>query len=244
MIDAHTHLGPCRVFDLDSSEDDLLRKEKENGIDSMIIQPYPGAPDPVRIHNSIAKLSKDYPGKIFGLVSLNPHMDKQKWMDEVERLIKDEHFVGIKIHTIGHAVNPLGNDATMIFETAKRLGAPVMVHTGPGIPFALPSLVIPRAMQYPDVPIILAHAGWGIYVGESAIGGSICKNIFVEPSHVGIVEKSALINGLGPERILLGSDVTENIQNELSQFRSLVKSDGDLEKIFEGNARKVFHLGS
>ena len=45
----------------------------------------------------------------------------------------------------GYAVNPNGQDAQTIFEIARELVVPVVVHTGTGIPFGLPSAVLPRA---------------------------------------------------------------------------------------------------
>lgn len=242
IIDAHTHIGQCQVFDLDESENDLFAQQKEHGVSATIIQPFPGAPDAAQVHKKISKLSKERPGQVYGIVSLNPHMNHDMWKSEVERMVKDEGFVGIKIHTIGHAVNPLGNDATMVFETAKKLGVPVMVHTGPGIPFALPSMVIPRAEQFPDVPIVLAHAGWGVFVGEALVSAMKHKNIYVEPSHVGIFEKSALTSNLGADRILFGTDVPSNIPGELGHFKSLIKNEADRDKVLGGNAKRIFKL--
>ncbi|MFQ5998221.1 MAG: amidohydrolase family protein, partial [Candidatus Bathyarchaeia archaeon] len=139
IIDSHSHLGSCRVFDLDTSEQELLSTMANNGITTNIVQPYPGAPNVKEVHNRIGKLAKENPGKIFGLASLNPHMNEDEYNEEVERVVKDLGFVAVKIHTIGHAVNPLGRSADKVFKAAKKLGIPVMVHTGPGVPFSLPS---------------------------------------------------------------------------------------------------------
>lgn len=242
IVDVHTHIGKCRVFDLDQSVKGLIEKEDENNVSAFIVQPFPGAPDATAVHNEIVKLSKEHPGKIYGIVSLNPHMDEEKWIHEVERLVKDEGFVGIKIHTIGHAMNPLAEDATKVFETARKLKVPVMVHTGPGIPFSLPALVMPRASAYSDVPIVLAHAGWGIFTPDALVSALQLKNLYVEPSHVSIFDKSALVGNLPADRIMMGSDVPINISVEIDQFKGLVKDEQDLSKILGGNAKRVFKL--
>ena len=44
VIDAHTHLGKCRVFDLDSAEDGLIDSMDEHSIDISLVQPYPRRP--------------------------------------------------------------------------------------------------------------------------------------------------------------------------------------------------------
>jgi len=242
IIDVHTHIGKCNVFDLFSSSAELLESQRANHVSRTIIQPFPGAPDPKKVHDEIANLSKELPGQVYGIVSLNPHIDHDTWISETERLVRDEGFVGIKIHTIGHAVNPLGNDALMVFETAKRLGVPVMIHTGPGIPFSLPSLVLPRARQFPDIPIVLAHAGWGILVGEAIVASSLEKNLFVEPSHVAVVDKLGLLANLGADRILLGSDLPSNLSNEINQIKSISDSDKSMKKMLGGNAKRIFKL--
>jgi len=242
IIDIHTHLGDCRVFDLHETVEELMTAEKKHGVSRWFVQPFPGAPDATKVHNEIARLMKEHPGKVYGLVSLNPHMEEEAWKSEVERLVRDEGFVGVKIHTIGHSMNPLGNDATKVFQTAKKLGVPVMVHTGPGVPFSLPAFVLPRAKEFPDVNIVLAHAGWGIYVGEALASALTMPNIYVEPSHVGIFEKGALTGNLAPERILFGSDIPYNVETELLHFRTLVKDTKSLDKILGDNARRLFKL--
>lgn len=241
-VDVHTHIGKCRVFDLDQSVRGLMEKEDENKVSKFITQPFPGAPDAGKVHDEIARLSKEHPGKVYGIVSLNPHMDEDKWKAEVERLVKDEGFVGIKIHTIGHAMNPLSEDANKVFEMAKKLKVPVMVHTGPGVPFAMPSMVLPRAKEYPDVPIILAHAGWGVFTPDALMTALQLKNIYVEPSHVSIFDKSALTGNLPSDRIMMGSDVPVNIAVEIGQFKGLYDNEGDLDKVLGENAVRVFNL--
>ena len=44
VVGAHTHLGPYRVFDLDSNEEEPLKSINTNGVDASLVQPYPGAP--------------------------------------------------------------------------------------------------------------------------------------------------------------------------------------------------------
>ncbi|MFQ5762655.1 MAG: amidohydrolase family protein [Candidatus Bathyarchaeia archaeon] len=243
IIDTHSHLGSCRVFDLDTTQEELLNTMKKHGIAASIVQPYPGAPEPRKVHDAIAKLAADNSGKIFGLVSLTPHQNEETYVAEVERLVKDHGFVGVKLHTIGHAVNPLGSSANKIFETANRLGVPVMIHTGPGIPFALPSLAIVRATQYPNLPIILAHAGWGIILGpEVHATVKTCKNIYLEPSWCSGWEKGMFISAVGADRMMFGSDLTINVGNEVNQFKTLDISDKDLEKCLYETPKRLFKL--
>ena len=208
------------------------------------MQPFPGAPNVKEVHDRIAKLSEEYPGKIFGLASLNPYMDDEEYKAELERLVKDHGFVGVKIHTAGHAVNPSGEAARKVFETAKRLNIPVMVHTGQGVQFCLPSLLMGPAQEYPDLPIILAHSAYGFTITAEVFPvTNICKNLYLETSWSSILEKSMFLQQIGPDRILYGSDFIHlNAAVELFQFKSLGLSDEDLEKCLFHNANRIFKL--
>lgn len=243
IVDIHLHLGHCNVFDLDTPEEALMGTIEKNKIDAGFVQPYPGCPDVKKTHNDIAKLMKKYPKKIFGVVSLNPHQDEKEYNAEVDRLIKDEGFVGIKLHTIGHAINPLAADAKKVFEAAKRHKVPVLIHTGAGIPFALPSHVIPMAQAYADLPIVVYHCGMGhVYSTEAYIVAKLCKNVYLEGSWISINEKIWLVGDLGSERMLLGTDLPENTGVEIFQYKSMNLSDKDLANVLGENAIKLFKL--
>ena len=167
VIDAHTHLGECRVFDVATSEHDLIENMDKYHIDVSLTQPYPGAPSATDTHDCIASLTKTHSRRFYGIASINPHQDSQVYFNELSRCVKDLGFVGVKLHTIGHAIHPAGVDATTVFESAQQLNIPVMMHTGPGIPFAAPSAVTSQLKKFPQVPVILAHAGHGIFSEEA-----------------------------------------------------------------------------
>ena len=243
IVDIHCHLGHCNVFDLDTPEETLMGAIEKNKVDAAFVLPYPGAPDVKKTHNDIVKLMKKYPKKIFGVVSLNPHQDEKEYNAEVDRLIKDEGFVAIKLHTIGHAINPLSQDAKKVFEAAKRHKVPVMIHTGAGIPFALPSLVIPVAQAYPDVAMVIYHCGMGhVYSTEAYIAAKLCKNVYLETSWISITEKTWFVGDLGSERIIMGADLPENQAVEIFQFKAMNLSDKDLANVLGENAIKLFKL--
>lgn len=244
IIDCHTHIGASKVFEVSISEKELLDGIDKNNITAAIVQPFPRAPNVREVHDRIAKLSEEHPGKIFGLANLDPYMDDEEYKAELERLVKDHGFVCVKIHTAGDAVNPSGKAAQKIFETAKRLNIPVMVHTGQGVQFCLPALVIGPAQQYPEVPIILAHSAYGFTITSEVFPvAKLCKNVYLETSWSSILEKNMFLQLIGPNRILYGSDFIHlNAAVELFQFRSLGLSDEDLEKCLFHNANKIFKL--
>lgn len=242
IIDTHAHLGPCRVFGLNVTEEDLLRTMDKNNVEAAIVQPFPGAPDAKAIHDDITTLAKRYPQRIFGLASLNPHMDKKEYVAEMRRCIEELGFVGIKLHTIGHALFPLSEDGETVFKTAEDLGVPVMVHTGPGTPLALPALTIPKAKEHLNLSIILAHAGFAIYTAEAYVAAKECFNIYLETSWCISDDIKWLVNTLGADRIMFGSDSLTNVPVELAKFKAIGLKEEDLAKCLSGTAEAVFNL--
>ena len=243
VVDAHAHLGPCTVFDICAPEDEVIRTMDETGIDVALLQPYPGAPDAIAVHNQIAELAKKYPGRIFGIASANPRfLGKDKYFAEVERCVKGLGFVGVKLHTIGHAINPVSEIGGWVFEAAHKLSVPIQVHTGTGIPFALASACIPRALQYPDLPIVIVHAGW-VLTSPGAYGtAKACPNVYLETSWSIGSEIEWWINDLGANRIMMGSDLPNNRAAELAKYRALNLTDEQLEQALGKTAIDVYKL--
>jgi len=242
VVDAHAHLGPCRVFGLNVTTEELITTMDQHRIDASVVQPSPGAPDAVAMHNQIADLAEKHPGRIYGLVSLNPHVGKEDYFKEAQRCVKELGFVGLKIHTIGHAVLPLSEDADTVFQAARELKVPVMVHSGPGIPFALPSLCIPKARQYPDVSIIIAHAGFTILTGEAWVAATECDNIYLETSWLFGDDVLWLIDSLGADRVMMGADLPKNVGPAMAVTETLGLSEEQKALYLGGTAARVFGL--
>lgn len=245
IIDAHVHLGRDRVFDEEQTEEEIISVMNANEIDVAIVQPMVDTPtiDVSReIHNRIAEMGKKNPQRIFGMISLNPHLKEKEFEEEVTRCVQKLGFVGIKLSPIAHACSPLSKDGIRVFENADKLKIPVMVHTGAGIPFALPSLVLPVAKKFPQVRIVLAHAGGNIASSEALIVAQECENVFLEPSWVAIHIIKKWIKIIGAERIMFGSDMLENTPVELSKYRNMGLSREDLEHCLFGTAKEFFNL--
>jgi uncharacterized protein len=242
VVDAHAHFGECCVFGLTSTEEALIRRMDESGIDATIVQPYPGAKEAAKTHDHIANLCEKYPGRFFGLASVNPHGDRTTYRREVERCVKQLKFVGVKLHTIGHGVNPLSEDGDLVFATGHELGVPVMVHTGPGIPFALPSLCIPAARKYPGLKIILAHAGFAVFSAEAQVAASVCGNLYLETSWCIGEDIGWMISTIGPDRVMLGADLPSNVPVEVAKYKALDLEPAVHNQVMGGTAISVFKL--
>lgn len=242
IVDAHAHLGKCRVFDLEVTPEDLLTAMEINGIDAAIVMPFPGAEDARRAHDAIAELAEQHKGRIFGMVNLNPHCDPDEYFTEASRCVKELGFVGLKLHTVGHAVNPLSRDAETVFLAARELEVPVMVHSGPGVPFALPALLLPRAKEFPDVKIIIAHAGFTFFTGEAYVVARECSNIYLETSWLFPDDIRWLVKSFGAERVMMGADLPRNLAAALTIAEAAGLSEKEKHLYLGETAIKVFKL--
>lgn len=242
IVDAHTHLGQCRVFGSAISEQELLAAMDANGIGTSLVMPYPGDDRPEATHDRIARLAQEHPGRIHGIVNTSPHRGPGEFRKEARRCVSDLGFVAVKLHTIGHAVNPLSADGELVFATAHELGVPVLVHTGPGVPFALPALCLPAARRYPKLKIVLSHAGHSMYFPEALVCAQEAANIYLETSWITVKQVQSAVTTLGAERVMLGSDGTVNVPVALAHYAHAGLSDDDLAQCLTATPRAVFNL--
>ena len=242
VIDAHSHLGEDRVFDLDSPEEGLLDGMERADIEVSVVQPYPAPDSATATHDRIAAMAKKNAGRIFGLASINPHQDSQAYFNELSRCVKELGFVGVKLHTIGHAMNPAGADGTTVFESASQLGIPVMVHTGAGIPFAAPTSVIPQLKAFPQVPVILGHAGHGLFSGEATAVAEAYPQVSLEPSWCTFYHIGAMVDAVGAGRVMLGTDLPPNTRIMIETIKAIGLSKEDEAMVMGGTAERVFQL--
>ncbi len=240
-IDSHLHLGDCRTFGYDWAEKTVFDALNAAGVDGAILQPFPGCTDVKDTHDRIFELQKNHPGKIFGVCSVNPHLPDEEYEAETTRCIRELGFKALKLHTIGHAVNPMSADGQKVVEMAKTLGVALNVHTGTGIPFSLPSLVLPFAKKFPH-PIILAHAGATLLTQEAIIIAQQSENIYLEMSWCAPNQIAMAVNAIGSERVMFGSDSLANLKNELEKFYTIGLSDKQMEDVLYKTAETAFSL--
>jgi predicted TIM-barrel fold metal-dependent hydrolase len=241
IIDAHSHLGWSNIFSLGVTESQLLETMTANEIDAGLVMPAAGS-DPKTTHDLISDLCGRYPGRFFGIASMTPLTGTEIYREEATRCIRELGFKAIKLHPLAHAVSPVFPVADIVFEMAQELGVPVMVHTGTGAPFALPSLLIRRARQFPSLTIVLAHAGFAIYSEEAIIAAEVCDNIFLEPTWCQAQDIRRMVRTLGPHRVMFGGDLPSNVPVELTKYRTLDLTDEERSWCLWRTARAVFDL--
>lgn len=241
VLDAHCHIGRSLVSGVEIGEEALLATMAAQGVDAAMVMPQPGQGLEVApIHDRIARFAAAQPGVIFGMVNLSPRLDEAAYRAEVERCIRGHGFRAIKLDPSVSALPINHPRCAIVFATARELGVPVIIHTGMGVPNALPALAIPPALAYPDVTIVLAHAGFAVFAEEAIVAAQVCPNIILEPSWCASYQVAAMVRQIGASRVMFGSDHPSNVASELAKLQAIGLDDDDLAQVLGLTARRVF----
>ncbi len=242
IIDTHQHFGTSMFSGVTTTEAELLAAMDANGIDLAFVMPQPTLEDVRPIHDQIAESAEKHPQRIRGMASISPWLSESEYFAEARRCVNQLGFVALKHHPLGHNIAPNAGPSDKVFQAADELGVPVIVHTGLGTPWSLPSLCIPPARKYPNVPVIAAHAGWGVYSAEAIVAAQVCDNIYLEPSWCPTYVARKMIDEFGAERVLWGSDHLSNMPVELAKYRAIGLTEAQLDEVMRGTAERIFPL--
>ncbi len=245
IIDVHAHLGEDYVFDDVQTEEQLMAAYDEAGVQKAIVQPFicrPYIEDTRAAHDRIAAMCAKYPGRIYGMASINPHFRHAEYEEEASRCVKELGFVGLKLTTIAHAVNPSSTDGMHVFAVAEALGVPVMIHTGLGAPLASPMNIWKAAEAFRGVKIVLAHTGGNEQYGQAQLLARHFENIYLEPSWMPSTTIGAMVNEFGADRVMFSSDIIGNLLPALQTFRAQIKDVNALDWALWKTASTVYKI--
>ncbi|MDR0720784.1 MAG: amidohydrolase [Treponema sp.] len=246
IIDAHAHLGVDLVFEEVRSEAEIMAVMDANNINVTILQGMYGHIYLDEIednHNRIARLARENPKRIFGMITMTPYLHDGDFYDEAKRCVKELGFVGMKLHPMAFGCSPENSRTEMMWKICEELGIPMMVHTGTGAPLSAPSQVVRRCKQFPYVPCVLAHSGMLIYADEAFLAAHECPNVYLETSWTAPHHIVHAIKTFGSKRILFAADEITNVATEIGKYNSLPISGEDREQCFWQTANTVFGLG-
>lgn len=243
IVDTHGHLGPSPTgVGTETSESDVIGAMETCGVSITLVMPQSLQVDERAAHDRVYAFTQAQPGRIFGMASISPLWDDEAYFAEARRCVRELGFRALKLHPGSYNTSPLLPRAEKCFRAAAELGVPLLIHTGAGAPPSLPSLVVPRAKQFPEVSIVLAHAGYAIYAEEALVAAELCPNIFLEPSWCQYYNARRMTLAIGSERMIMGSDHPANLPVELAKWRAAGLSDADLANALGKTARRLFGL--
>ena len=211
------------IFDLGKGR---LKAMDEAGIDKSVVLPL----DPLTITNFDEAISLDqltkifveaarrHPKRIIAFVGIDPR--RQNAAKFLVKAVNEYGVKGLKIHPC-FGFYPNDKYCYLLYEKAEELKIPVLCHTGPEIfplysKYARPVYLDDVANDFPDLKIIIAHAGSCWF--EEAI--SIANNklniyldvswwqprLFKNPIEEFYKPLRRLIDNVGSNKVLFGSD--------------------------------------
>jgi predicted TIM-barrel fold metal-dependent hydrolase len=188
------------------------------------------------------------------LVWVSPHGPA---VEEVQARLADG-AVGLKLHPV-HDAYPADTTALDPYlAVAADAGVPVTVHSSPGP--ADPDLIRRLAERFPTVAFVLYHTFLGPPEGRRRASAHARKlaNLHLETSWCSSTEVERLLDEVGPDRVLFGSDAatdgsahfvrhppniegSENYNGGLLRLAQRLPPDV-LGKLLEGNTRTLFGI--
>lgn len=177
--------------------------------------------------------------------------------DDVRRRLADG-AAGLKVHPAYDAYPADTPGLDPYLRVAADAGVPVTVHSGPGP--ADPDLIRRLAERFPTVRFVLYHTFLGPPEGRrrAARHARELSNLYLETSWCRSAEVERLIDEIGPDRVLFGSDaatdgpehfvrkppnieMTENYNGALLRLARRLAPEVT-RKLLEDNTRKLFGL--
>lgn len=241
-IDTHTHIGPSSISGINAGEKELLTGMEINNIDAALVFPHAFQDSAsFAVHDRIYAMAQENSSRIFGVCCINPRLGEETYKAEARRCVEEMKFRALKLDPVVHALPIDHKTARIVFETAMELNVAAIVHTG-GSSFANPLKAIPVAQDFPQLPIVLAHAGFLTYFDEMLLAARTCSNIYADSSWISHVQFRNLVFAMGAKRVMLGSDHLSNLPIELSKIDLLLTSEDDKRWVLSKTAQTVFHL--
>ncbi|MEE9611784.1 MAG: amidohydrolase family protein, partial [Desulfatiglandales bacterium] len=237
----HAHIGKSKVFGKGFvGAKTLVEMMDQNKIDKAVLIPTASPPKP-RYYEDVVDALKEFPDRFYGFFLANPK--EENVCDMLDMVVNKYGFLGVKLHPtfLGFAAD----DHDLVYpivEKAKELKICVMIHSDPSI-YATPWQVGLLAMDFPDVPVVMAHMGFiDIIYNDAAINmAKRAPNLYLETCGVSAESKvTAAVREIGASRVLYGSDMPfHNPAFDMARIEYADISEEEKKLIMGENAKRL-----
>lgn len=259
VIDFHTHIYPekiadkatqsvCDFYHIKAHERgtaaELIETGRQAGISRHVVLPVAIKPEHVEsINNFAAAEMKAHPSEIISFGAVHAGMERP--MDAIEQ-IEALGLRGVKIHADTQRFNI---DDERLFEVYDYMQGrlPVLFHCGDAhLDFSHPRRVKHLLRLFPGLTVIAAHfGGWQVYnTGFEVLRDEKCYlDISSSMMYMSDAQIVRFMYGLGPERLLFGSDFPLwSPKEELEHLMRLPLLEHEKEMIAFENAERLLGL--
>jgi len=198
----------------------LLQMEDEAGVEVVVVMPanHQAGTRQVYLHPDNYRVARAVKGnpRCIGCATINPTFG-QAAVDELEKLVRDEGFKGVKLMAMLHKYDVDDLIVDPVMRKARELGIVASIHSGPGN--CHPNRIGRLAARFPDVPVVMDHMGYpdatedAIRVAEECpnvvLGTTVLRFFREDPSQAYPEAVAQAVKRLGPERVVFGSNAPE-----------------------------------
>lgn len=207
--------------------------------------------DLVRQANALADPPTGPKGRLVAFASVNPFIDGDL-AARLEQLVLEEGFRGLKLYPVYQYHYPNEPRLYPLYAKAQKLGLPVLVHTGSSvfrgarIKYGDPLLLDDVAVDFPDLTILLAHAGRPFWYDQAFWMARRHANVYLEVSGLpgqNLLSYFPRLEDLA-DKIVYGSDWPGNpyIRRNIEAIGRLPLQDETKAKILGGTAARLLGL--
>jgi uncharacterized protein len=241
IFDAHCHLG--KGLDYSVTAETLLAEMDACGVERAVIVP---ADRQIAVANregndEVLEAMRRHPDRLTAFCTANPWFGAAA-VDEIRRAF-DLGAAGLKLHPVLQGFSIIDPVARPVVEFAVSRRKPIYFHTGTPVsspPFQLSEL----CLRYPEGRFIMGHLAYSDYWNDVVSAVKAAPNMFVETStHLPVVIR-ILVEAVGTERVLYGSNYPLNSMSlEVEKITRYISSSADLERIFSSNLERLLGVG-
>ena len=206
VIDAHAHIGVSwPEFQVSATVADAVGMMDRCGIEKACSSASRYLRFDFQEGNRVTLAAcREFPDRVLGFCVADARRPALT-LDELDRYLGDEGFVGIKLHVSHTRVSYDDPRHDPIYERAAEHRVPVLAHT-----FSVGEVaaLMAAAARFPDVPFIVGHSGgyaWSECIETIAAQPNAYFDLCCSCVDAGRAE--SFVAAAGAERVLLGTDL-------------------------------------
>lgn len=236
-------------FDYESPEK-FVELMRANGVDRAVILAEMAPLTTGEATNEMVRNFCQGRPELIPFCTFDPNRDGNMAAD-LKTLVQEQSFKGLKLYPTYNHFYPNDPKVYPLYAVAQELGIPVLFHTGSSvfqnsrIKYGNPIHFDDVAIDFPDLKLVMAHGGRGVWYEEAMLMARLHKNVYIE------------ISGLPPQKLLtfwpemerfagkfiFGSDWPgADVKKNLETICELPISREAKAKILAGNAKRVLGL--
>ncbi|MBO8182638.1 MAG: amidohydrolase [Archaeoglobus sp.] len=188
--------------------------------------------------------------RLIPFASVNPNLSPDA-AGELEYCVKELGMRGLKLLPSYMYFYPNERRVYPLYEMAEKLKIPVIFHTGTSVfkkvrqKFADPLYLDDVAVDFPELTIIMAHSGRGLWYNAAEMLARIHENVYMEISGLPPKKLMSYFPNLEKlsDKVIFGSDWPGcRLDRLVSDIKSLPLSEEAIEKILGRNAAEILGL--